>query len=139
MPACVLDSAMALAWILPGEGNADTDAVLDQVTEVGAVVPGLWRLEIANVLLMAERRLRITQAQRMRALTGLGALPIEIDRETVARAWAGIIDLAQAQGLTIYDAAYLELALRAGLPLATLDQDLARAGRNTGVAVLGAP
>ncbi|HWK46823.1 MAG TPA: type II toxin-antitoxin system VapC family toxin [Stellaceae bacterium] len=137
MPACVLDSAVALAWFLPGEGNAAIGAVLDQVAEAGALVPGPWPLEIANVLLMAERRQRITQAQRARALTGLGALSITIDHETAARAWTGIIDLAQAQSLTVYDAGYLELALRSGLPLATLDQALARAGRATGVAVLG--
>ena len=137
MPACVLDSAMALAWILPGEGNAKTEAVLDRVTEAGALVPGLWPLEIANVLLMAERRNRISQAQRARALTGLGALPIAVDNETAGRAWTGLVDLAQAHGLTVYDAAYLELALRAGLPLATLDQALARACRATGVGVMG--
>jgi predicted nucleic acid-binding protein len=139
MPACVLDSALALACVLPGEGNAHTEAVLDQVTDAGALVPGSWPLEIANVLVMAERRNRITQAQRTRVLGGLGALSIDIDRDTANRAWAGIIDLAQAQGLTVYDAAYLELARRSGLPLATLDQDLARAGRKPSVAVLGAP
>jgi predicted nucleic acid-binding protein len=138
MPACVLDSAMALAWILPGESNIGTDAILDQVTEEGALVPGLWRLEIANVLLMAERRARITQAERTRALISLNSLRISIDRETAGQAWTVTIDLAQAQNLTVYDASYLELALRSGLPLATLDHALITAGRNTGVPVLGA-
>ncbi len=137
VPSCVLDSAMALAWVLPGEGRARTELVLQQVTSAGALVPGLWPLEVANVLLMAERRRRLTQAQRVRALTALGSLSIAIDPETAVRAWAQTVMLAEAHGLTVYDAAYLELALRAGLPLATLDEALARAGRTTGIAVLG--
>lgn len=139
MPACVLDSAMALAWFLPGEGTTATEAVLDLVAEAGALVPGLWSLEIANVLLMAERRQRITLAHRARALTGLEALPIETDVGTATRAWTSLVDLAQAQGLTVYDAAYLELALRTGLPLATLDEALVRAAHATGLSVLGTP
>jgi predicted nucleic acid-binding protein len=134
---CVIDSAMALAWFLPGEATEATNAVLDLVARSAALAPGLWPLEIANVLVMAERRRRITQAQRSQALMSLGDLPITIDQETAGRAWGAIIDLAQAQGLTVYDATYLELALRSGLPLATLDAALARAARATGVGVLG--
>ena len=137
MPACVLDSAMALAWVLPGEGNATTSALLDEVADDGALVPALWPLEIANVLLMAERRQRITQAQRTRALTTLGALPIDFDTETAARAWARTADLAATYNLTVYDATYLELALRSGLKLATLDAALSRAGRMSGIEVFG--
>lgn len=139
MAACVLDSAAALAWVLPGEGGAGADAALDLVTEKGALVPALWRLEVANVLLMAERRKRITYEQRVRALAGLEQLPIASDPETVARAWAGTIDLAAAHGLTVYDAAYLELALRTGLPLATLDRALIQAAAGVGVTVIGTP
>jgi predicted nucleic acid-binding protein len=137
MAICVLDSAMALAWFLPGEGSAETELVLQQVVTAGARVPGLWPLEVANVLLMAERRQRLTQAQRVRALTALGSLSIAIDTETATHAWTQTISLAAAHGLTVYDAAYLELALRMGLPLATLDEPLARASRASGVAVLG--
>lgn len=139
MPSCVLDSAMALSWFLPGEGSAETELVLQRVTAAGALVPSLWLLEVADVLLMAERRQRLTLAQRVRALTALGSLPIATDTETATHAWAQTIALAEAHGLTVYDATYLELALRAGLPLATLDEALARAGRTTGVAVLGLP
>ena len=139
MPACVLDSAMALAWVLPGEGNAATNAVLDQVTDDGALVPGLWPLEVANVLLMAEQRQQITQAQRVRALMTLGALPIDFDTDMVVHAWGNVIDLAVAHALTAYDAAYLELGLRRGLKLATLDTALARACRARGLEVLGMP
>lgn len=137
MMACVLDSAMALAWVLPGERSAATDAILDRVAGAGALVPVLWRLEVANVLLMAERRGRISGDQRVRALQAFGQLPIVDDPETGARAWAATTGLAVVWRLTVYDVAYLELALRTDLPLATLDRALAAAAIGTGVTVLG--
>jgi len=135
MAFCVLDSSVALSWFLPGEQTAQTDGLLNRVTLEGAAAPGLWPLEIANVLLIAERKDRISQAQRVRALNALELLPVSIDPETASRAGARIFDLATAHGLTIYDAAYLELALRTGLKLATLDVALARAAQATGVAM----
>jgi predicted nucleic acid-binding protein len=134
---CVLDCSVALAWFLPGEATPHTEALLDRVAEAGAAVPALWPLEVANVLLMAERRGRITRAHRVTALTSLRRLPIRIDPETADHAWTATSDLAAAQGLTLYDATYLELCLRADLPLATLDQPLSKAARALGVEVLG--
>ena len=134
----VLDCSVALVWFLPGEESPGTKNLLDQVVETGALVPSLWRVEVANVLLMAERKHRISQAQPIRALTALAQLPIEIDTETAERAWGGTFDLAMAHGLTLYDAAYLELSLRSGLPLATLDHALGCAARTSGVSVLAA-
>jgi len=135
--AFVLDSSVALAWFLPGEQSSQTEALLDQVTEAGALAPGLWPLEVANIILVAERKNRITLAQRVRALTALAKLPIRIDTETAGRAWSSTFDLALAHGLTVYDASYLDLSLRSGLPLATLDLALGRAATACGVTVLG--
>jgi predicted nucleic acid-binding protein len=137
MAVFVLDSSVALAWFLPGERSSRTEALLDQVTEAGALAPGLWPLEVANIILIAERKNRITQAQRVRALTALAKLPIRIDTETAGRAWNSTIDLALAHGLTVYDGGYLDLSLRSGLPLATLDRALSRAATACGVPVLG--
>ncbi len=135
MPACVLDCTVAIAWVLPGERTAWTDTMLDEIARAGAIVPGLWKLETANVLLMAERRRRITQVQRHRALSALGMLPIEIDDETATHAWGRTLESASAHHLTLYDAAYLELAIRSSLPLVTLDQALLRAAASVGVPV----
>jgi predicted nucleic acid-binding protein len=135
--AFVLDCSVTLAWFLPGERTSHTEALLDRVTEGGGLVPSLWRLEVANVMLAAERRNRITQAHRQTALAALRHLPIHIDPETSDHAWTGTLNLAAANGLTLYDAAYLELSLRTNLPLATLDHALSKAAQTVGVAVLG--
>lgn len=137
MTLCVLDSSAALAWVLPGEGDAASEALLDDVAEAGAVVPGLWPLETANVLLAAERRGRITLAERQQALATLKELPIRIDPHTATHAWGDALHLASSRDLTLYDAAYLELALRFGLPLASLDRKLCEAAAACGVALLG--
>ena len=137
MAAFVLDCSVALAWFLPGERSAATEALLDQVTEAGALVPGLWRLEVGNVLLIAERKGRITRTHRLTALAALRHLSIRTDPETDANAWSSTMELAMEHALTLYDAAYLELSLRTGLAIATLDQALAEAARAVGIAVLG--
>jgi predicted nucleic acid-binding protein len=137
MAAFVLDCSVALAWFLPGERSAATEALLDQVTEAGAMVPAPWRLEVGNVLLIAERKGRITRTHRLTALAALRHLSIRTDPETDANAWSGTLELAMEHALTLYDAAYLELGLRTGLAIATLDQALAEAARAVGIAVLG--
>lgn len=137
MAAYVLDSSVALAWILPRQQTARTKALLDQATEYGVQTTGLWPIETANVLLVYERREKLTAAERAAAIGFFGGLPIDIDDQTHARAWAATYDLALAHKLTVYDAGYLELALRAGLPLATLDSDLVHAATKLGVPVLG--
>ncbi len=137
MTLCVLDSSAALAWVMPGEGDAATEALLDDVASAGAVAPGLWSLETANLLLAAERRGRITLAERQQALATLKELPIRIDPHTAAHAWGDALHLASSRGLTLYDASYLELALRFGLPLASLDRELRETAAGCGVALLG--
>jgi predicted nucleic acid-binding protein len=137
MPALVLDSSVALTWFLPRQRTARTNALLIQTAEQGALTTSLWPIEIANVLLIYERRGQMTAAERSRALSEYSKLPIATDDQTAARAWSTAFELALAHKLTVYDAGYLELSLRTGLPLATLDQVLSKAATALGVPVLG--
>ena len=134
----VLDSSLALSWYFEDERTPEADAVLDRIVEEGATVPTLWRLEVANGLQMAMRRKRITISFRDTAIAHLSRLPIAIDSETDARAWGSLLQLSDRFRLTVYDAAYLELAQRRSLPLATLDRDLRAAARAAGAALIGA-
>jgi predicted nucleic acid-binding protein len=132
----VVDASVTLAWCFEDEATDKTDALLDQVIADGAVVPTLWRTEVANVLLVAERRGRITPAQRDRFLSLLDQLGLTV--ESTAPDSAALIWLADKHDLSAYDAWYLWLAARSGATLATLDGRLADAGRAAGVAVVGA-
>jgi len=132
----VLDASLTLSWYFEDERTPAIDAVLDQVAASGAVVPSLWRLEVANGFQMAIRRKRIDRDFRDRAIRHLGLLPIMVDPETDTYAWTAM-RLADRFGITVYDAAYLELAQRRGLPLASLDKELSVAGQALGVAMLG--
>lgn len=133
----VLDSSVALSWLLPGEAAADD--ILERVVDKGAWVPALWPLEVANVLLAAERKQRITQAQRTRAIALLRSLPIAVDAATAEHAWGDILTIAATHGLTVYDAAYLELALRLTLPLATFDVALNAAATRLALSLVDKP
>ena len=126
---------MALAWCLKDEGTGATAAVLRDVISHGAVAPSLWRLEVGNALQTAIRRKRITAEIRESALADLRALDVEIDSETDQRAWSATLRLAERHKLTLYDAAYLELADRRALPLASLDVALCAAAASIGVRV----
>ncbi|HTI72068.1 MAG TPA: type II toxin-antitoxin system VapC family toxin [Candidatus Limnocylindria bacterium] len=135
----VLDCSLAMAWFFQGEATLATDALLDLLNQEGAVVVAQhWPLEVANTLLMGERRQRCTQADVAHFLNILGALHIEIDKSTGTNATRVTLDLARSQGLTIYDAAYLELAMRRQLPLASLDKALRSAATKVGVSCLPA-
>ena len=112
------------------------DAIFEHVRDQGAFVPGLWHLEVGNVLLQAEKRGRITTGDVTARLALIAELPIVIDHETTTRAWREILALARAEALTIYDTTYLELAVRRRLPLATKDGALLGAAKRFGVAVL---
>ncbi|SPF46762.1 conserved hypothetical protein [Candidatus Sulfotelmatobacter kueseliae] len=133
----VLDSSITLAWIYSDETTVPVRQVFDVLSEAGAWVPGLWRLEVANVLEMGVRRKRHDSGFRDGTLADLAQLPIQVDTETDQQAWAATLRLAERHQLTLYDAAYLELALRRNLPLATLDEDLRRAARAAKVQLLG--
>jgi predicted nucleic acid-binding protein len=133
----VLECSIALTWIYADETTEPVRQVFDTVSEGGAWVPGLWRLEVANVLEMGVRRKRHDAAFRDSTLADLAQLPIQVDTETDRQAWDATLRLAERHQLTLYDAAYLELALRRNLPLASLDEDLRRAARAEKVKVLG--
>jgi predicted nucleic acid-binding protein len=133
---CVLDSSVALAWVLPGEATPATESLLAAVAEMGAAAPGLWLLETANVLCISERRGRISLSERTRGLAILAELPIRIDERTAALAFGATSALAAGRNLTVYDASYLELALRLGLPLASLDRRLRAAAFAAGVSLV---
>lgn len=120
----VLDSSVALAWILPDEHSETVDEIADRLEADFAVVPAIWPLEILNALLVASRRARISADDLKRSLSDLSALPIEIEQADVAEMLEAVSDLAQRHTITSYDAAYLELAKRRGLALATLDRKL---------------
>jgi predicted nucleic acid-binding protein len=133
----VLDSSAALAWIYADEQGDIPQRVFQQVAALGAWVPSLWRLEVANGLRVGLRRGRIDVVDRDAALADLGMLRISVDAETDRHAWATTLRLAEDLDLTTYDAAYLELANRRSLPLGSLDNALCDAARRLGVPVIG--
>ena len=130
----VLDSSITLAWAYSDEATRPVTQVFDRLSQSGAWVPGLWRLEVANVLEMSVRRKRHDRNFRDATLADLAQLPIQVDPQTDQQAWSATLRLAERHRLTLYDAAYLELALRRGLPLATLDDKLKAAADAAGVA-----
>jgi predicted nucleic acid-binding protein len=131
----VVDSSVTLAWFFEDERTNAADAVLRLVAKSGAVVPSLWRLEVANALQSAVRRGRIDAAFRDASIADLRLLPILLDAETDRHAWDGTLAIAERRGLTLYDATYLELAQRLRVPLASLDRELRAACRASRVAV----
>ena len=133
----VLDSSVTLAWVYSDETTASVSQVFDMLSQSGAWVPQLWRLEVANVLEMGVRHNRHDGDFRDATLADLAQLPVQVDGETDNQAWGATLQLAERHQLNLYDAAYLELALRRGLPLATLDKDLRRAASAEGVRRLG--
>ena len=136
MSGVVIDSSIGLCWCFEDEAAPEIDALFERVRDEGGIVPGLWYLEMGNALLAAERRGRIGAGEVAVRLDLMAELPIAVDAETASRAWREILAIARAEGLTTYDASYLELAVRRGLPLLTKDGALAGAARRLGVAVL---
>ena len=133
----VLDSSVTLAWSLDDEQEYAPGLLATVTAAETAVVPMHWLLEVANGLCMAVKRRRLAPGDPVMVLAHIREQPIIIDSETTSLGWREIPGLAQAHGLTVYDAAYLELALRLDAPLATLDQDLARAARAANVTLYG--
>ena len=138
MTGFVLDASVAVAWCFDDESTPAAWALLDRVRKAPAHVPPLWELEIGNILLGAERRRRITQARAALFLGILGELDIRVDPDLPGRAFRDVLPLARARRLTTYDATYLELAMRLGLPLASKDAALVRAAHAVRVKTLAA-
>jgi len=130
----VVDASVTMAWCFEDEASTASDDVLDQLRQDSAVVPGLWKLEVINVLLVAQRRDRITEAQAARFLSLLERLPIDVDASPYDT--QSVLAAGRRHGLSSYDAAYLVLAERLAAPLATLDDRLSGACRSAGVACL---
>ncbi len=130
----VLDASVAVAWCFEDETTKFTEGVLQLLADgAEALVPSLWPFEVANALLIAERRKRIVLTKVTALLQRIAGLPISVVTIDPRHAFEQILPLARGQGLSGYDAAYLELALRQGIPLATLDEELRRAVRMIGV------
>ena len=130
----VVDASVALAWCFEDEANAHTEAVLDLLADDTAIVPSLWELEVSNVLLLGERRRRLTESQTTRFVALLGQLPILVD--SASTDMAAVIALGRQYTMTAYDAAYLALAQREGVPLASLDRKLREAAQVSGVRLI---
>ena len=129
----VLDCSIVFAWYFADEADDYADAVAESMSSTTAIVPSVFHLEVANTLVVGERRKRSTEAQATAFLARLSGLPIISDEQTALRAWAEIVALARVHGLSSYDAAYLELAARLAVPLATLDDKLILAAKAVGV------
>jgi predicted nucleic acid-binding protein len=135
----VLDCSVTMCWCFDDDASKYAEGVLNHLRTSEASVPGLWSLEVANVLLVAERKHQITPADSSRFAALLQTLPIHMDPESPSRALGDILPVARAHQLSSYDAAYLELAMRLGAPIATLDANVRRAAKPLGVAFFNPP
>jgi len=131
----VLDCSVTMAWIFDDAEDPLAAAVRDRLAGDVALAPSIWPLEVGNALLAAERRERVSRAEALRFLEVLGQLPIEVDATEVMVAPERTLQIALETGVSAYDASYLELAARFGVPLATLDRRLAAAAVQVGVAL----
>jgi predicted nucleic acid-binding protein len=136
-PTLIVDCSIVLAWCFADESTDQTRDVQQRMEAEAAVVPGHWFLEVVNVLAMAEKRSRISTNDSMEFVRQLLILDIQADWEFSSRAFDHVLPLSRNHALSSYDAAYLELALRRQLPLATLDDALRQAATSLGVQVLG--
>lgn len=133
----VVDASVGFAWVHEAQASPETDRLLAEVAAgTTVVVPALWHLEMANVLLIAQRRRRMVAAQRKAAMEKLTAMQFIVDEEGTRQAFGKTSELAEKHGLTIYDATYLELALRRSLPLASRDETLKNAAKKCGLKTL---
>jgi predicted nucleic acid-binding protein len=133
----VLDASVTLAWCFPDEHTTYAEVSLDLLANgAEAMAPAIWPFEVANALLVGEKRKRVTVAQVTSILMRIADLPISVEPVQVGHAFQQVLALARQTDLTEYDAAYLELALRLGLPLATLDARLRKASKDAGIALL---
>ena len=135
MSSFVLDTSTTMAWCFEDESSPYADKVLEQLEENTAIAPDIWPLEVSNVLVVAERRKRMTKADSVRFQELLQELPIQVEISTPQRIFGPVLDLAREQNLSTYDASYLDLAMRTGLPIATLDDALKQAATRCGIAL----
>lgn len=129
----VIDNSVVMSWCFEDEGDPYADAVLESLKDGEAFVPGIWPLELGNVLLVAERKKRLDKASAVRFLELVIGLPLTVEQETPRRTLTEIVSLAREQRLSTYDASYLDLAMRMGLPLSTLDASIRKAAKRLGI------
>ena len=132
----VVDNSVVMSWCFRDETNRYADSVLDKLTDASAVVPSIWPLEVVNVLLVAERQKRLSESDSARFLTLLSQLPIVVEYERPEMMMKELLALARVNDLSSYDASYLDLAMRKGIPIATLDNKLIKAARRIAVPIL---
>ena len=134
--AFVADASVAIGWVHPAQATTQTAAMLDALGEGATLeVPALWPLEVANALLVLVRRRKLTEDERQTGLAWLRGLPVRIDPEAALLAFSRLSELAAAHQLSVYDAAYLELAQRRRLALACHDGPLRKAAKQAGVSL----
>ena len=131
----VVDNSVVMSWYFKDETNKYADTILDKLTDTIAVVPSIWPLEVVNVLIVAERQRRLSESDSIRFLTLLSQLPIVLEYER-PEMMKELLALARAYNLSSYDASYLYLAMRKGLPIATLDKKLIEAAGRIEVPIL---
>lgn len=129
----VVDNSVVMSWAFEDEADHYADAILLKLTETSAIVPSIWPLEVVNVLLVAERRKRLAQADSVRFITLLSKLPIFVEEEWFDDRMEELLAVGRANNLSSYDASYLYLAMRLGLPIATLDQKLIAAAQQAAI------
>ena len=135
MKSFVIDNSVVMAWYFEDEASDYTVAILESLSKYDCIVPSIWPLEVANTLIVGERRGRGTEARAARFIALLDALPIHVDPETTKHALLDTLQLAREHHLSSYDAAYLELAMREGVPLATQDKALKKAALKCGLKI----
>ncbi len=135
MTGIVIDASVALAWFFPDETSDYADGVLVALEGQTMLVPTLWAIEITNAVLVAERRKRINRPEIRRFVALLNELTVVLDSPPVADTMSNLLPLAREYGLSTYDASYLDVAMRHGAPLATLDSNLQKAGRKAGIEI----
>jgi predicted nucleic acid-binding protein len=132
----VVDNSVVMTWCFNDKANKYSDAILDSLNTSTAFVPSIWPLEVGNILLVAERRKRLREADSIRFIALIAELPIVIEQEQPERMMKDILALARKHKISTYDASYLDLAMRKGIPIASLDKDLRKAARRSRVAIL---
>jgi predicted nucleic acid-binding protein len=132
----VIDNSVVMSWCFQDETSKYTDAILDYLEQATAYVPAIWPLEVSNVLLVAERRKRLSQSDSSRFISLLLELPIIVEPESPERMLSEILALAREYKLSSYDASYLDIAMRKGLPIATTDKNIISAARRSSVPIL---
>jgi predicted nucleic acid-binding protein len=132
----VIDNSVVMSWCFKDETSKYTDAMLDYLEQATVYVPAIWPLEVSNVLLVAERRKRLSQSDSSRFISLLLELPIIVEPESPERMLSEILALAREYKLSSYDASYLDLAMRKGLPIATTDKNIISAAKRSRVPIL---